>query len=96
MINFNIIGLGVLELGRGFNVQFTRENIFYRFNDISLARSVEFDAPATDHNREILGFPEDFTMYGETCRRFLPCEMQWDGGADTGRLEVTGYSSGSF
>ena len=96
MISFNIIDVGVLELAKGFTVQFTRENVFYRFNDISLGRTVEFDAPATDHNREILGFAEDFTMYGEACRRFLPCEMQYDGGTDTGRLEVTGYANGAF
>lgn len=96
MISFNIIGVGVLELANGIILQFTRENVFYRFNDISLGRTVEFDAPATDHNREILGFAEDFTMYGEACRRFLPCEMQYDGGADTGRLEVTGYANGAF
>lgn len=96
MIAFNIIGAGVLEVGKDFNVQFTRENIFYRFNEISLGRSVEFDAPATDHNRKVLGFADDFTEYGESCRRFLPCEMQYDGGCDRGRLEVTGYASGAF
>lgn len=96
MIRFNIIGRGFLTLAEGTMVQFTRENIFYRFNDISFGRSVSFSVPATDANREVLGFAEDPNMAGETCRRLLDCEMQYDGGCDRGRIEVTGWSSKAF
>ena len=96
MIRFNIIGTGFLDLQESSGIAFKTENQQFRFADISLGRSVEFTVPATDHNRQMLGFAEDPAENGDMMRTSHPCQMVYDGGAILGTFEIHGYENKAF
>lgn len=96
MVCFNIIGHGFLDMADPTGVAFKTENHQFRFCDVSLGRSVEFSVPATDGNREILGYGEDPAETGDMLRRNYPCQLVYDGGMKMGTIAVTGYEGNSF
>lgn len=96
MIRINIIGLGFVDMAEGSQPSFKRDNQQFRFCDISLGRSVEFSIPATQRNRQLLGFTDDPSQYGAVMRTNAPCQVVYDGGAFTGTIAVTGYEGDSF
>lgn len=96
MVRFNIIGHGFLDMADPTGVAFKTENHQFRFCDISLGRSVEFSVPATDGNREMLGYGEDPAETGDMLRRNYPCQLVYDGGMKMGTIAVTGYESEAF
>lgn len=95
MIRFNIIGRGFIETEVK-SVSFRRSNPWFRFAEVEIGRSVEFDVPATDHNRELLDFGEDPLEYGSMLRIKHDCQMVYDGGAKRGTLSVMAYEGGAF
>lgn len=96
MAVFNIIGHGFLDMTDHTGVAFKAQNNWYRFAEVSLVRSTEFSVPATDHNRQMLGFGEDPAEQGEMLRQVFPAQMVYDGGRLDGMLSVTGFSSDTF
>ena len=96
MIQFNIIGKGYLHLEKGGGLGFKAENQCFRFCDISLGRSSEFNAVDDEYNRTLLDLGGDPAMYGGMLRRRWPCQLQYDGGQVMGTLAVTGWSKGAF
>ena len=96
MVRFNIIGYGFLDIADPTGVAFKTENHQFRFCGISLGRSVEFSVPATDRNREMLGYGEDPAETGEMLRRNYPCQLVYDGGMKMGTIAVTAYESEAF
>lgn len=96
MIRINIIGLGFVDMAEGSQPSFKRDNQQFRFCDISLGRSVEFSIPATQRNRQLLGFTDDPSQYGAVMRTNAPCQVVYDGGAFTGTIAVTAYEGGAF
>jgi hypothetical protein len=96
MVRFNIIGHGFLEMADPTGVAFKTENHQFRFCDVSLGRSVEFSVPATDGNREMLGYGEDPAETGDMLRRNYPCQLVYDGGMKMGTIAVTGYEGNAF
>ena len=96
MVKFNIIGTGFLDVSDPSGVAFKADNPFYRFCDVSLGRSTEFSVPATDRNRQMLGFAEDPAEYGEMLRRRYKAQMVYDGGVVDGTIAVTAYEGNAF
>ena len=96
MIRINIIGLGFVDMAEGSQPSFKRDNQQFRFCDISLGRSVEFSIPATQRNRQLLGFTDDPSQYGAVMRTNAPCQVVYDGGAFTGTIAVTAYEGDAF
>ena len=96
MVRFNIIGYGFLDMADPTGVAFKTENHQFRFCDVSLGRSVEFSVPATDRNREMLGYGEDPAETGDMLRRNYPCQLVYDGGMKMGTIAVTAYESEAF
>ena len=96
MVKFNIIGTGFLDVSDPSGVAFKADNPFYRFCDVSLGRSTEFSVPATDRNRQMLGFAEDPAEYGEILRRRFAAQMVYDGGVVDGTIAVTAYEGNAF
>ena len=96
MVRFNIISHGFLNVEDPSGVAFKCENPFFRFADISLGRSTEFTVPATDYNRDMLGFGEDPAEDGEMLRRVFPAQMVYDGGVKNGTIAVTGFNPDAF
>lgn len=96
MVRFNIIGHGFLEMADPTGIAFKTENHQFRFCDVSLGRSVEFSVPATDGNREMLGYGEDPAETGDMLRRNYPCQLVYDGGMKMGTIGVTGYEGNAF
>lgn len=95
MVRYNIIGTGFLDLAQS-GMAFKQENQHFRFADISLGRSVEFSIPATDRNREMLGFGDDPSTYGDMLRVRHDCQCVYDGGTVMGTLAVTAYKGDAF
>lgn len=96
MIRFNIIGVGFLDFEQTAGIGFKAENPYFRFANVSLARSVEFAIPATSRNKTLLNFGDDVAFPGEMLRRTYPCQMDYDGGQVMGILSVLKYESSSF
>ncbi len=95
MLRYNIIGTGFIETYQG-GQSFKCENQHFRFADISLGRSVEFSIPATEINRQILGFGDDPSEYGDMLRVRHDCQCVYDGGAIMGTLAVASYTGDEF
>lgn len=95
MIRFNIIGLGFLDMDAG-AVAIKAENQQFRFCDISLGRTTEFNVPANIHNRTLLDYPEMLAEYGDAMRRTYDAQMVYDGGLVPGLLEVRGWDNGAY
>lgn len=96
MTRFNIIGKGFIELEDNGGIALKTENQQFRFAEISLGRSVQFAIPATDANRNLLGFAEDPAETGEACRRIFDAQMVYDGGVRNGAIAVTAYTGEAF
>lgn len=100
MIRFNIIATTGTELGyldgTPDSVSFKRRNKQFFWAKMEMGRSTEFQVPATDHNRILLGFGNDPEEYGEVFRYPLRAQMQTSGNAITGNLAVTEFSGGMF
>lgn len=96
MVRFNIIGHGFLDMADPTGVAFKTENHQFRFCDVSLGRTVEFSVPATDRNREMLGYGEDPAETGDMLRSNHPCQLVYDGGMKMGTIAVTGYEGNAF
>lgn len=96
MARFNIIGHGFLDIADPTGVAWKAQNPQFRFADISLGRSTEFSVPATDHNRQMLGFAEDPAVTGDMLRQTFACQMVYDGGMVMGTLAVTSYNNKAF
>ena len=95
MVRYNIIGTGFLDLAQG-GMAFKMENPHYRFFEVTIGRSVEFEVPATDRNRKMLGFGDDPSFYGEMLRRRKDCQLVYDGGAVMGTIAVTAFTGSGF
>lgn len=87
---------GFLDVDADTVVAFKRENEQYNWAEPSTGRTVEFSVPGTDVNRKILDFADDPVEYGGAMRIRHDCQMQYPGGAVTGRLDVTKFESGRF
>lgn len=94
MIRFNIIGYGFLDMDA--SVGFKRQSPWYRFATVSMDRTVEFDVPASDHNRQLLAFGEDPSFDGAMLRERHATQMVYDGGVINGTLAVTAYEGDAF
>lgn len=95
MVTFNIIGTGFLDVGAD-GIGFKQDNHQWRFSDITFGRSVEFDVPATDRNKRLLGYGDDPAMDGMMLRTRNECQMVYDGGAVNGRIEVRSFKGDCF
>lgn len=95
MVRFDIIGMGFLDIEPD-GIGFKKDNQQFRFSDITFGRSVEFDVPATDRNKRLLGYGDDPAMDGMMLRTRNECQMVYDGGAIMGRLEVKSFKGDAF
>ena len=96
MIQINIIGKGYLHLRKDMEFGLKKENHLYRFSDISLARTSEFDVVDDGHNRTLLDLAGDPAMYGEAMRKRWDAQLQTGLCEVSGSLAVTSYSDGDF
>lgn len=102
MIRFNILdkdtfeSVGYLELAKNTNISFKKRNKQFFFAQMEMGRSTQFDVPATDHNRILLGFGNDPIEEGVFLRRRNPAQMQMSGNAIEGWLSIMEYSNGAF
>lgn len=96
MIRFNLIGAGFLDFEEKGGLSFKKSNPHFRFCDVEVGRSVEFNVPATDRNRALLGFGEDPAENGDILRVRHDCQMVYDGGMVRGTLAVTANQNKAF
>lgn len=75
MIRFNVAGQ-YLDLPDDFNLQFTKKNILFAFDNIECERSTSFDVPATPNNNAIFSLSKWVACTGVGMRRQLDAQMQ--------------------
>lgn len=73
-MQFNVNG-STLELQEGFDLQFTRKNILFAFDNIECERSVSFDIPATPNNMRIFSLAQWVQTNGIGMRRRYDAQL---------------------
>ena len=84
MIQFNVNGR-LLDLPEKINMQFTRKNPLFAFDNLECERSTSFDVPATPKNDLIFSL----SRMGAGMRTRYEAQLQADGVAKNGYLYVT-------
>ena len=88
MIQFNVNGR-LLDLPEKINMQFTRKNPLFAFDNLECERSTSFDVPATPKNDLIFGLSRMIAGTGAGMRTRYEAQLQADGVAKNGYLYVT-------
>lgn len=70
----DLIGLGFIDLSE-VSLQLTDSSSAFTFDDIQMARTTEFNIPATPKNNRLFELANDESRYGEVARRALPCQV---------------------
>ena len=96
MIRINVNGYGFLDFDGKTSLSFKRNNVQYLWATVETGRSTEFTVPATDHNKQLLGFADDTVEYGEMMRKRLDCEIQYSGGVCQATIIVKKYNGNRF
>lgn len=90
MTQFNINGQW-LELLEDTDVQLTRTNELYAFDNVELERTTSFDIPATPRNLDILQLANDYHGRGRAMRIDIAATMSLGAVAYDGVLHITEY-----
>lgn len=94
MTRINVIGKGFVDMSEGMG--FKAENPWFRFAEVEMLRSVEFDVPMNESNKFLFGYTDDPAMDGEFSRRRHPCQVVCDSVAKDGFLVVDGRKGTAF
>ena len=85
-----------LELPAGFDLQFTKKNPLFAFDNLECERSTSFDVPATPHNDQIFGLAKLPAAYGAGMRKKYAAQLQGSAVVKNGDLYVTAYEGGKY
>lgn len=92
----NIENSIAIDLAEDIDLQFTRTNMLFAFDNIELERTTEFTIPATAHNNAILGLANDAHTKGDKVRARAWVQLQAGGVTKSGYLYVTGYEDKKY
>lgn len=95
MMSFNVGGK-FLDLPSDFDLQFTKKNPLFAFDDLECERTTSFSVPKTPNNMQIFGFSNDYHRRGVAMRERV-C-AQWQNGivVKDGYLYVSKFSGNDF
>lgn len=95
MMSFNVGGR-FLDLHADFELQFTKKNPLFAFDDLELERTTSFRVPKTPNNMQIFGFSNDYHRRGVAMRERV--RAQWQNGivVKDGYLYVSKFSGNDF
>ena len=95
MMSFNVGGK-FLDLPSDFDLQFTKKNPLFAFDDLECERTTSFRVPKTPNNMQIFGFSNDYHRRGVAMRERV--RAQWQNGivVKDGYLYVSKFSGNDF
>lgn len=78
------------------SVSATKTNNLWKFGKAEFVHTQTVKIPATNNNKALLDFADEFRTQSAVARGFVQCLVDIDGVFEEGRLYVSGYSSGEF
>lgn len=78
------------------NVSVKKTNNLWKFGKAEFERTQTISVPATNNNKALLDFADEFRTQSSVARGFVDCLVDIDGVFKQGRLYVSGYSDGEF
>ena len=78
------------------SVSITKTNNLWKFGKAEFAHTQTVKLPATNNNKALLDFADEFRTQSSVARGFVDCLVEIDGFFEQGRLYVSGYSDGEF
>lgn len=95
MMSFNVGGK-FLDLPSDFDLQFTKKNPLFAFDELECERTTSFRVPKTPNNMQIFGFSNDYHRRGVAMRERV--RAQWQNGVvvKDGYLYVSKFSGNDF
>lgn len=78
------------------SVSVTKTNNLWKFGKAEFMHTQTVKIPATNNNKALLDFADEFRTQSAVARGFVDCLVEIDGVFEQGRLYVSGYSDGEF
>lgn len=78
------------------SVSITKTNNLWKFGKAEFVHTQTVKIPATNNNKALLDFADEFRTQSAVARGFVDCLVEIDGVFEQGRLYVSGYSDGEF
>ena len=77
-------------------VSVSKTNNLWKFGKAEFVHTQTVKIPATNNNKSLLDFADEFRTQSAVARGFVDCLVDIDGVFEEGRLYVSGYSDGEF
>lgn len=78
------------------SVSVTKTNNLWKFGKAEFVHTQTVKIPATNNNKALLDFADEFRTQSSVARGFVDCLVDIDGVFEQGRLYVSGYEDGEF
>ena len=78
------------------SVSVTKANNLWKFGKAEFVHTQTVKIPATNNNKVLLDFADEFRTQSSVARGFVNCLVDIDGVFEQGRLYVSGYEDGEF
>ena len=78
------------------SVSVTKTNNLWKFGKAEFVHTQTVKIPATNNNKALLDFADEFRTQSSIARGFVDCLVDIDGVFEQGRLYVSGYEDGEF
>ena len=78
------------------SVSITKTNNLWKFGKAEFVHTQTVKLPATNNNKALLDFADEFRTQSSVARGFVGCLVDIDGVFEQGKLYVSGYSDGEF
>ena len=78
------------------SVSVSKTNNLWKFGKAEFVHTQTVKLPATNNNKAMLDFADEFRTQSSVARGFVNCLVDIDGVFEQGRLYVSGYSDGEF
>ena len=78
------------------SVSVSKTNNLWKFGKAEFVHTQTVKIPATNNNKALLDFADEFRTQSSVARGFVNCLVDIDGVFEQGRLYVSGYSDGEF
>lgn len=78
------------------SVSVTKTNNLWKFGKAEFERTQTISVPATNNNKALLDFADEFRTQSSVARGYVECLTELDGVVKPARLYVSGYKGGEF
>lgn len=96
MISINLVGFGFLDIDTENNINIKKDNQLLKFGSFEIERSLSFDIPLTDNNKQLLGFSNSVISNGDVIRETFDAQISISGIPYDGIFCVLGVEKNKF